>query len=156
MQVSARLLGNMVEEREREDECGKERKERESVKVRRDSFVRNERTNDVCTSKHRSTDDDESDNQSSVKQRTSFLWLAIDDDNNDDGLCNGNKTEQLFGQKNLPICSQSVIVNLCLFSGPAWPTTFCKYISLIGAIGVANLSERIPVITAATKVKQEK
>ena len=43
MQVSARLLGNMVEEREREDECGKERKERESVKVRRDSFVRNER-----------------------------------------------------------------------------------------------------------------
>lgn len=111
----------------------------------------------MCTSKHRSTDDDESDNQSSVKQRTSFLWLAIDDDNNDDdGLCNGNKTEQLFGQKNLPICSQSVIVNLCLFSGPAWPTTFCKYISLIGAIGVANLSERIPVITAATKVKQEK
>ena len=54
----------------------------------------------MCTSKHRSTDDDESDNQSSVKQRTSFLWLAIDDDNNDDdGLCNGNKTEQLFGQK---------------------------------------------------------
>ena len=43
IRVSARLLGNMVEEREREDECGKERKERESVKVRRDSFVRNER-----------------------------------------------------------------------------------------------------------------
>ena len=31
IQVSARLLGNMVEEREIEDECGKERKERERV-----------------------------------------------------------------------------------------------------------------------------
>ena len=31
IRVSARLLGNMVEEREIEDECGKERKERERV-----------------------------------------------------------------------------------------------------------------------------